>query len=219
MMLEGDAVMTWPTTVDVQPVVGGPLQFGAATMAPPDQARLAKFFRGQQVYDNWAVLQLPVTMALGVPLGSKQSTVLNLSFDLANGTTGQPIGRFTERAPVSVEVGTVKDPQVRIPDLHGQAEASGAANTTERRDQETAATLASQGPASQPQIQPEVVPMAPPDPRAKEAMQKVPTENPAVETDDEEAALGGEVGSSSLLLYVAGGALLVILALTMKAKK
>jgi hypothetical protein len=61
--------------------------------------------------------------------------------------------------------------------------------------------------------------MAPPDPRAKEAMQKVPTENPAVETDDEEAALGGEVGSSSLLLYVAGGALLVILALTMKAKK
>jgi hypothetical protein len=215
MILEGDAVMVAPATVDVHAAAGGPLQFGTATLSPPERGRLAKFFRGQPVYDNWAVLHVPVTMSANVPLGSKQVAGLDLAFDLANGTTGQPIGRFAERATVSVEVGAVKDPQVRMPDLAPQQPpaAGEAADEPKRQEGDDGAVLApSQGVSA-------MEPVALPSEPAPAKQQDSGSTDGSYEDAGPPAVDGGEGASGNLLLYLAGGALLMVLVLILKSRK
>ena len=113
MVLEGPAVIPVPAKVSVAPAGGPPdLTFGPMSMDPPRTSRLASAYQGQPVYDNWAIVQLPVTMSPGLALGSKHQGSLDVTFDLYNGSTAMPIGRFMERVPLSIEVGLAPDPAV-----------------------------------------------------------------------------------------------------------
>src|SRR5262249_6411648 len=115
MILEGDAVMPCPAKLSLLGAGGAPaLTFGEMSIDPPGNVRLAKGYQGQPVYDNWAIAQLPVTMAAGLPFGSKQAGSLDLTFDLYNGTTTQPIGRFNDRVNFTIEVGQSPEPAVAM---------------------------------------------------------------------------------------------------------
>jgi hypothetical protein len=122
MMLEGDAVMTAPANIEVAPMGGG-MTFGPAVATPPERGRLAKAFLGQLVYDNWIVLEMPVTMSAQAQLGSKQTAAVGLTFELVSGTTAQRVGKFNERATFNVEVGRAPDPSVSIPAAQPEAAA------------------------------------------------------------------------------------------------
>ena len=96
MIFQGEAVMlaSSPCTVRTQ---GGPpnLTFGPAQLDPARVGgKLAKQFAGQPVYDNWATIRVPATLASAVKLGQKVQGSLELKFDLYNSATGQPIGQI-----------------------------------------------------------------------------------------------------------------------------
>lgn len=124
MMLEGDSVMTSPSTLTLQEVPGS-IPIGQWSLRPPTQGRVAQAYLGQPVYDNWAVMEVSVTMPSEARLGEKRNVVLALEFDLNSGSTGQPLGHFRENYTVAVEVGASAKPAIQ--GLAGQQ--SGAAGS------------------------------------------------------------------------------------------
>ncbi len=113
MMLEGDSVMTSPSSLTLQEVAGS-IPIGQWSIRPATQGRVAPAYLGQPVYDNWAVIEVAVTMPSDARLAEKRNVVLALEFDLNSGASGQPIGHFRENYSVAIEVGASAKPPVQV---------------------------------------------------------------------------------------------------------
>ena len=118
--LRGNTVLPSPAPIEmVGPQQQGKVTLGGLTPQPAAPGRLAAAYLGRPVYDNYAVFEVPVTMAADAPLGSKHVAAVDMRFDLYDGNSAQPIGRFVDRVSMEIEVGKVADPEVR-----GQSQAA-----------------------------------------------------------------------------------------------
>jgi hypothetical protein len=117
MILQGDAVMPATAHLLFNPIGGPPnVVLGAMTAEPAKIAkneRLAKAYLGQPVYDNYAILRAPVTLASTLPANYKPQATVEITFDLFTGSTGAPIGRFVDVVNLPIEIGTSPDPVVQ----------------------------------------------------------------------------------------------------------
>src|SRR5262245_20204335 len=86
MILQGDAVIPASAQVLFNPIGGPPnVVLGAMTVDPPKIAkneRLAKAYLGQPVFDNYAILRAPVTLASKLPPNYKPQATVEITFDL-----------------------------------------------------------------------------------------------------------------------------------------
>ena len=116
MTFHGATVLPAPPAIEM--ISGprqGPLTLGALAVRPAELGRLASGYLGQPVYDNYAVFEIPVTLTGDAPIGSKQPVSVELKFDLYDGVSAQPIGRFVDRAIGELEVGQQPAPKVALP--------------------------------------------------------------------------------------------------------
>lgn len=129
--LQGNAVIPAPAPMEMVGLMQqGSVVLGPLSPLPAEPGRLAAAYLGRPVYDNYAIFDVPVTMAADAPLGSKHVAAVDMRFDLYDGNTAQPIGRFVDRVSLTIEVGAVPDPQVRglaAPDAAPAAVAPAAA--------------------------------------------------------------------------------------------
>lgn len=113
-LLNGQAVLPSPPPMEMT----GARQQGFVTLGeigfhPAGLASQAAGYAGRPVYDNYAIFEIPVTVAADASVGTKQPVVVDLRFDIYDGVTAQPIGRFFDRATAEVEVGRMLDPMVQ----------------------------------------------------------------------------------------------------------
>ena len=116
MTFHGAAVLPAPPAIEM--LSGprqGPVTVGALAVRPAEAGRLASGYLGRPVYDNFAVFEIPVTLTGEAQVGSKQPVVVEFKFDLYDGVSAQPIGRFVDRATGEIEVGQQPDPKVAMP--------------------------------------------------------------------------------------------------------
>src|SRR5262245_60819491 len=117
MLLQGDAVIPATAHLLFNPIGGPPnVMLGPVTVQPAKIAkneRIAKAYLGQPVYDNFAILTAPVTLASTLPPNYKPQATAEITFDLYTGSTGAPIGRFVDVASLQIEIGTSPDPVVQ----------------------------------------------------------------------------------------------------------
>jgi hypothetical protein len=112
-MLTGQAVLPSPLPIEM---LGsrrqGLVELSELLVYPADSASLAPGYQGREVYDNYAVMEIPITMSPTAEIGRKQPVAVDLRFDIYDGVSAQAIGRFVERVSAEVEVGKVTDPVV-----------------------------------------------------------------------------------------------------------
>lgn len=112
-LLSGQAVLQPPAPISI---VGsrqqGFVTLGDIRFRPAELGRHAAGYQGRPVYDNYAIFEIPVTVGADVAMGAKQNVNVDLQFDIYDGFSAQPIGRFLDRFSVEVEVGAVPDPMV-----------------------------------------------------------------------------------------------------------
>jgi len=203
MMLEGDSVMTAPSSLSLKSAQGG-MTLGAWSMLPAQSGRIAPAYMGQPVYDNWAVIEATVTMPSEARLGEKRSAVLDLEFDLNSGSTGQSLGHFRDSVSVPCEVGVSLNPNVVS--LPSAQLASGAAQqvpaSTQHADSASATQAASpeQAAKASPQAAELTDPVAPAGPQS----------NQDETGSSAELAPAVEESTKDSLLFVGGGAAAVI---------
>jgi hypothetical protein len=116
MTFHGAAVLPAPPAIEI--LSGprqGPVTVGTLAVRPAEPGRLASGYLGRPVYDNFAVFEIPVTLTGEVEIGSKQPVSVEFKFDLYDGVSAQPIGRFVDRATGEIEVGQQPDPKVALP--------------------------------------------------------------------------------------------------------
>lgn len=112
--LQGNAVLPSPAPLElVAPAQQGALQLGRLSAQPAAPGRLAAAYVGRPVYDNYAIFEVPVTMAGDAAMGSKHVASIDMRFDLYDGGSAQPISRFLDRVGLEIEVGRVADPEVQ----------------------------------------------------------------------------------------------------------
>ena len=113
-LLNGQAVIPSPAPVEmIGATQQGLVTLGPISFRPADPGKLAPAYLGRPVYDNYAVFEIPVTMAADAQVGRKQVLNVDLRFDIYDGVSAQPIGRFIDRAATDVEVGQALDPEVQ----------------------------------------------------------------------------------------------------------
>lgn len=113
-VLSGQAVIPSPAVMErVGDSQRGLVTVGQPACRPAEPGRLAPAYLGRPVYDNYAVIEIPVTMAADAELGKKQTVQVDLRFDIYDGATAQLIGKFIDRASAEVEVGRALDPAVQ----------------------------------------------------------------------------------------------------------
>lgn len=113
-VLSGQAVIPAPATLErIGAAQCGVVTLGAAACRPAQPGRLAPAYLGRPVYDNYAVIEIPITMAADAELGKKQAVQVDLRFDIHDGASAQLIGKFIDRAVAEVEVGRALDPAVQ----------------------------------------------------------------------------------------------------------
>ena len=205
--LQGNAVIPSPAPFEmVTRPQQGAISLGALAFQPASPGRLASGYLGRPVYDNYAVIEIPVTMAPTATLGSKHVVEVDMKFDLYDGVSTQPIGRFLDRSATEVEVGQVLDPEVK-----------GAARRPTADDSPKPDALPSEPPRNAdakvappaPSLQANAVP-APTKPVAAPEPTAAP-ETP-LPTEDQ----GGDL---PLPLMLGGGALLLVVILLMSRRK
>ncbi|MEO6595379.1 MAG: hypothetical protein ABIP94_11560 [Planctomycetota bacterium] len=127
-ILQGDAVLPAPAPLEmVAAPQQGLLSLGSMTILPPAAGKLAKAYLGRPVYDNFAWFEVPITVAPEAEVGKKQIVTIDLRFDLYDGNSAQPVGRFLDRVSTEVEFGRVSDPVVRgFPSSSATSPPSGA---------------------------------------------------------------------------------------------
>ena len=198
--LQGHAVLPSPAPIEM---------LGALAARPADPGRLEKGYLGRPVYENYAVFEVPVTMAPTAVIGSKHTVAVDLKFDLYDGNSAQAIGRFLDRAATEIEVGRALDPEVKgVP-----------------RRAETAPAAAVQAPAGATNEAPVVVP--PPVPLQANAVVPEPTRSTPAATSTKEAGadpvaqlpVDDEGGGLPMPLLLGGGALLLAVVLLLARKK
>jgi len=112
-ILQGAAVLPAPLQMTMTPRSAPESVAVGDMMARPAQPGvMAKGYLGRPVYENTAILEVPITMGNEAKLGSKQPVALDLKFDIYDGSTAQIVGRFVERVSANVEVGQYIDPVV-----------------------------------------------------------------------------------------------------------
>lgn len=112
-VLQGQAVLPAPAPLEViSAAQQGYVTIGAPAFRQAEAGKLAKGYLGRPVYDNTAVFEIPVQMAANAKLGDKQAVAVDMRFDLYDGSSAMPVGRFIDRVATTVEVGQVPDPAV-----------------------------------------------------------------------------------------------------------
>jgi hypothetical protein len=112
-ILQGSAVLPAPLQMTMTPrVPAESLAVGDMIVQPAEPGVLAKGYLGRPVYENTAIIEVPVTMGSSAQIGSKQSFAVDLQFDIYDGTSTQIVGRFLERVSTEIEVGQHIDPAV-----------------------------------------------------------------------------------------------------------
>lgn len=113
-LMNGQAVLPSPAPMEL---IGAPRQglatLGGLSFHPAELGRHAAGYIGRPVYDNYAVFEVPVTIAADAVIGTKQAVSLDLRFDIYDGVSAQAIGRFVDRVTTEVEVGLALDPAVQ----------------------------------------------------------------------------------------------------------
>lgn len=138
MIMQSKAVMRSGSDLKAsQRQPAGRLVLGDVTVSPPRISNLAKAYEGKPIYDDWALLEIPITMAADAPLGSRQTAVLEADFELHDGVSGTSMGRYQQLIRVHCEAGTVSDPEVQEPGTSppapsGASEEAGRAGSPER---------------------------------------------------------------------------------------
>ena len=113
-LLNGQAVIPFPAPFEMLGArQQGLVSLGELAIRPADAGTLATAYRGRPVYDNFAVLEIPVAMSPAAELGKKQQIAVDLRFDIYDGTTAQPVGRFVDHVTAEVVVGLTADPAVQ----------------------------------------------------------------------------------------------------------
>ncbi len=205
--LQGQAVLTAPAPLQVtSPAQQGIVTLGAPTFHPAEPGRLAKGYLGVPVYDNTAILEIPVTVAANAPIGQKQAVNVDLKFDLYDGVTTQVVGRFVDRAVAEVEVGRSADPSVSMPVVEQQGAPVDAARS-ER------APVAGDGDSVG--VRPSAL--------AGDAAVPAPAPAATVEPQPRDMVTEGppapEGGGSTHLLLLGGGALVLLLVVMLVRRK
>ncbi len=199
--LQGDAVMPSPPPVleVVNSAQQGHVTLGALAPRPATAGRHARGYLGRPVYDNYALLEVPVTMAPNAPLGSKHDVSVELKFDLYDGNSAQPIGRFLDRVTTTVEVGAVLDPAVQGRRATGAGDVVPAAATPEPEPSPDEPRTAD---APEPPTGLEANAVVPP------ASAQPPSPAPSA-ADEPGPALGADDGGMPVPLLIGGGALVL----------
>lgn len=112
-ILQGAAVLPAPLQMIMTPrVKPESVAIGDMMARPAQPGVLAKGYLGRPVYENTAILEVPITMGNTAKVGSKQPVAMDLQFDIYDGTSAQVVGRFVERVATDIEVGKYIDPVV-----------------------------------------------------------------------------------------------------------
>jgi hypothetical protein len=113
--LLGDAVLPAPppTLELVNAGTQGEVTLGTLIARPAPVGRHARGYLGRPVYDNYALLDVPVTLSPNAAVGTKHVVAVELKFDLYDGNSAQPIGRFLDRVSTTIEAGRPLDPVVQ----------------------------------------------------------------------------------------------------------
>lgn len=115
MVLESNAVMRSGSDLKAsQREPAGSLSLGDLTLSPPRLSKLAKAYQGQPIYDDWALLEMPITMSSEAPMGSRQAAVVEAVFELHDGVSGTSMGSYHKLVRVQCEVGLAADPVVDV---------------------------------------------------------------------------------------------------------
>jgi hypothetical protein len=210
-MLQGRAVI--PTTSPLEMLSTGqpgPYSVGAMLVRPAENGRIEKGYLGRPVYENYMVVDVPVTMAGDAQVGKKAVVAVDLKFDLYDGTSAMPIGRFIERATYEVEIGSAADPAVRG---SGPA-AQPTVDATPGRDTVPAPAVRKPDADTAAPLQATPVPVSPPTPAADTLPTNASTPSAPVGTP-----MTDEEGLPPVLLVGAGAVLIVVLLLVFGRKK
>lgn len=218
MILEGDAVLPAAPNLQVKPA-NQPLQVGSWSIRPPSTATVAAAFKGQPAYDNWAVIEVPVTMPKTAVLGTTIHLALDVEFDLVNGTSAAPLGHFNERVSVVCPVGVVNDPVVAVTARGADRTGSDASTPSVPAAASPAAdkqgTAQSGRPATPQPVA--VLPSGTSDPAG--AVER-PGQPAGAENGPADApALPGSGSSSNSLLIVGGAGLLLVAVIAVMIKR
>lgn len=211
-LFNGQAVMPSPAPMEL---LGGNRQgvvtLGGLSVQPAEMGRHASAYLGRPVYDNYAILEIPVTVAPDAPLGTKQPVSIDLRFDIYDGASAQPIGRFVDRINAEVEVGRVPDPAVvGMPVAAGDAGPTREAPSTTVPSQSTEPAAGSAGRIIGAQAAP-----------SERESQVPPVQEPegSGATDPDWSRLDAEDRASPAPFWIGGGVLLLALVLLLTRKK
>ncbi len=112
--LSGQAVLQAPLAMErLSGERQGHVTLGAMTAHAAEPGRLAAAYLGRPVYDNYVILEVPVTMAPDAEVGSRQKVQVEWRFDIHDGATAQLVGKFIDGAAIDIEVGQASDPTVK----------------------------------------------------------------------------------------------------------
>lgn len=205
-ILLGDAVIPSPPPMELigaaqQGVVG----LGAMSFLPAEPGKHAKGYLGRPVYDNYAIFEVPVTVSPDAEIGKKQRVAIDMKFDLYDGNSGQPVGRFVDQVSTEIEIGRALDPAVAVP-REGAARSSAEGGKT--AIEPTASQVAEPKPKRV--LEGSVTPAAAPPPVPQQS--DAAPEMPPVGVDASETLL-------PLPVLVGGGVLLLGIVLLLARKK
>lgn len=214
MVLEGDAVLLAPA--NLQPSFApnqGPLTLGSFSVRPATTAKVAAAYRGQQVYDNYAIVEIPVTMAPTAQMGGKFPVSVAFQFELYHGTQAVPLGNFTDSARTEIECGIAPNPNVVIPVGGTDRPAPAAAEPAAAVPAEAGKAGDGAGPASAKGATIEAASTGLEARGPAGAGPKAGDVRPAGDAPEgvDEAGPRVDVGGNSLLLYVGGAGVLLLL--------
>src|SRR5262245_1694938 len=114
-ILLGDAVIPSPPPMElIGAAQQGVIGLGAISFQPAEPGKHAKGYLGRPVYDNYAIFEVPVTVSPDAEIGKKQRVAIDMRFDLYDGNTGQPVGRFVDQVSTEIEIGRALDPAVAM---------------------------------------------------------------------------------------------------------
>ena len=203
-ILLGDAVIPSPPPMElIGAAQQGVIGVGAMSFQPAQPGKHAKGYLGRPVYDNYAIFEVPVTVSSDAEIGKKQRVAIDMRFDLYDGNSGQPVGRFVDQVSTEIEIGRALDPAVAMA-------RDGAARSSAKTAVEPSAQQ-----VTEPKPQPRVLEGEVITPAA------APTPVPQQPEDAPEIPVGVDTGETLLPLpmLVGGGVLLLGIVLMLARRK
>lgn len=112
----------------------GPVSLGQWSISEPKPGRVETRFQGQPVYDNTAVISVPVHIAAGAA-HELYPLAFQLEADVTEAASGRVQGRFNMEVPGRLEVGTrIATPRPNVTPGSGDAGTRGAESAPAPRD-------------------------------------------------------------------------------------